>query len=124
MDYTISNNSKLFDDLLNVLNAHQKDTGALEALADLKAAKLNYTQRSIDHMLNCILLAAYDLSKAPNGQEVFKEMLAVIQTYVRDIFDAGSRLTELARRYQASGGKLLADEEILQEVDERRGSSH
>jgi hypothetical protein len=36
------NNAKLFDELLQVLNSHQNEPGVVEALDDLKAAKVNY----------------------------------------------------------------------------------
>ena len=61
MDYTISNNSKLFDELIQVLKSHQNEPGVVEALDDLKAAKVNYIQRSIDHMMSCLVLAIHDL---------------------------------------------------------------
>jgi hypothetical protein len=42
--------------LLKVLNDHQREPGVVEALEDLKAAGFNYVQRSIDHMLSCLVL--------------------------------------------------------------------
>jgi 3-methyladenine DNA glycosylase AlkC len=45
MDYTISNNARLLDEPV------------IEVLDDLKAAKVNYVQRSIDHIMNCLVLA-------------------------------------------------------------------
>ena len=122
MDYTISNNAKLFDELLEVLNRHHDEPGVAEALDDLKAAKINYGQRSIDHMMNALVLTIYDLVVHPPGKELQSELRAVIHRYVSWIFQAGSRLSELARQYEAGGGKLLSDEEILAEVHERRGS--
>jgi hypothetical protein len=35
----------------------------------------------------------------------------------------GSRLGQLAEEYEASGGKTLSRDEILEEVDQRRGTS-
>lgn len=122
MDYTISSNAKLFEELLGVLNRHQNETGVAEALADLKAAKLNYVQRSIDHMMNCLILAVYDLSRT-QSETLRQELSEVVQRHVREIFDAGSRLSEMASQYEASGGKLLSHDEVLQEVNERRGTS-
>jgi hypothetical protein len=121
MDYTISNNAKLFDELLAVLNKHQDEDGVIEALEDLKAAKVNYVHRSIDHMMNCLVLAIYDLAVHTPSKELQSELRSVIRRFVAGIFQAGSRLSELARQYEASGGKLLSHDEILQEVDERRG---
>jgi hypothetical protein len=123
MDYTISNNAKLFDELLQVLNNHQNEPGVVEALDDLKAAKVNYVQRSIDHMMNCLVLAIHDLVVHPPSAELRTDLSAVIDRYYAGMFQAGSRLGEMAREYEASGGKLLSHDEILEEVDERRGVS-
>jgi hypothetical protein len=123
MDYTISNNAKLFDELLQVLNSHQNEPGVVEALEDLKAAKVNYIQRSIDHMMNCLVLAIHDLVVNPPSQELQKELSSVIHRHYTGIFQAGSRLSEMAREYEANGGKPLSPDEILEEVDSRRGTS-
>jgi hypothetical protein len=123
MDYTIDNNAKLFDELLEILNKHRDEPGVAAAIEDLKAARVNYLQRSIDHMMSCLVLTVYDLiSQAPN-EKLQRDLESVIHGYVSWIFQAGARISSLARQYEASGGKLLSREEILQEVDERRGTS-
>jgi len=123
MDYTISNNSKLFDELLQVLNSHQSEPGVDEALDALKAAKLNYIQRSIDHMMNCLVLAIHDLVVHPPSKELQKDLSTVIHRHYTGMFQAGSRLSEMAREYEARGGKPLSHDEILEAVDERRGTA-
>ena len=123
MDYTISNNAKLFDELLRVLNNHQNEPGVVEALEDLKAAKLNYVQRSIDHMMNCLVLAVHDLLACLKTKELQSELVSVIDQFYSGIFQAGSRLSELSRQYEAAGGKSLSHDEILEEVDASRGIS-
>ena len=123
MDYTISNYAGLFDELLQVLNKHQNEPGVVEALEDLKAAKINYVQRSMDHMMNCLVLTVHDLVVHPPSESLQSELQAVIHGFYMGISQAGPRLSQLARDYEASGGKLLSREEILEEVDARRGSS-
>ncbi|SPF43639.1 hypothetical protein SBA4_3070015 [Candidatus Sulfopaludibacter sp. SbA4] len=123
MDYPVTKNGKLLDELLQVLNSHHKESGVVEALEDLKAAKINYQQRSTDHMLQALVLAVHDLMVHPPSRELSGELRSVIQSYYDETLGAGSRLAELARQYEASGGRLLSREEILQEVDERRGTS-
>lgn len=123
MDYIISNNSKLFDELLQVLNRHQTEPGVVEAMDDLKAAKVNYVQRSLDHMLRCLMLAIHDLLLNPPSAELQNELSATLRQYYTEMLQAGSRLSELSRKYETSGGKLLSHDEILEEVDERRGTA-
>jgi hypothetical protein len=123
MDYTISNNAKLFDELLDVLNKHQNEPGVIEALEDLKAAKVNYVQRSIDHMMSCLVLVIHDLLVHPPSNELQSDLRSVIHGFYMGIFQAGSRLSELARQYEVSGGEPLSREAILEEVDQRRGTS-
>jgi hypothetical protein len=123
MDYTISNNAKLFDAVLEVLNKHQNEPGVVEALEDLKAAKVNYVQRSIDHMMNCLVLAIHDLVVHPPSEALWGDLKYVIHQFYAGILQAGPRLSELAHQYEASGGKPLSHDEILKEVDERRGTS-
>jgi hypothetical protein len=123
MDYTISNNAQLFDEVLQVLNNHQNEPGVVEALEDLKAAKVNYVQRSIDHMINCLVLAIHDLFVHPPSKELQSDLRSVIDRFYTGIFEAGGRLSELARQYEASGGRPLSHDEILEEVDKRRGTS-
>jgi len=122
MDYTIDNNARLFDELLHVLNTHQNEPGAIEALEDLKAAKVNYVQRSIDHMMNCLVLALHDLIVHPPSEALQSDLKSVIDRFYRAALP-GPKLSELSRQYEASGGKPLSVEEILQEVNERRGTS-
>ena len=125
MDYKISNNANaaLFDELLKVLNGHQKEPGASEALTDLKAAKVNYIQRSIDQMMNCLVLAIHDLLVHPPGPELQRDLRDTIDRYYHEIFQAGSKLNDMARQYETRGGKPLSHDEILDEVDERRGTA-
>jgi hypothetical protein len=122
MDYTISNNAKLFEELIAVLGRHHEEPGVAAALDDLRSAKVNYGQRSIDHMINALVLTGYDLVTHPLSKELQDELQAVIQGYVTWILQAGSRLGEMAQRYEKSGGRLLSDEEILAEMDDRHGS--
>src|SRR5438093_674495 len=119
MDFTITNNSKLLDELIQVLERHHDELGVAAALDDLKAAKTNYLQRSMDHMMNCLVLTTYDLVVHPPSKELLGELQTVIHRYVMGIFEVGSKMAELARQYEASGGKLLSDDEILSEVNER-----
>lgn len=123
MDYTISNNSKLFDELLQVLDRHREEPGVVEAMDDLKAAKVNYVQRSLDHMLSCLVLAIHDLVANPPNQELQRELSTVFRQYYTGVMQAGSRLREMSREYETRGGKLLSRDEILDEVDERRGTT-
>ena len=123
MDYTISNNAKLLDALLDALNRHREEPGVAAALDDLNSAKFNYVQRSIDHMMNALVLTIYDLLVHPPSKELQDELRSIIHQFVTGIFQAGSRMSDLSRQYEASGGKLLSDEEILAEVHERRGGS-
>jgi hypothetical protein len=123
MDYTISNNAKLFDALLHVLNKHQNEPGVLEALEDMKAAKVNYVQRSIDHMTNCLVLAIHDLIVRSPSDALWNDLRSVIEQFYTGVFQAGRRLSELAHQYEASGGDPLSLDEILKEVDERRGTA-
>jgi hypothetical protein len=122
MDYTISNNARLFDDLLEVLNRHAGEPGVREALDYLSSAKVNYVQRSIDHMISCLVLAIHDLVVHPPSNKLRAELGAVFYRYVDDMSNAGKKLAELAREYELSGGRLLTEAEILQEVHERRGN--
>jgi hypothetical protein len=122
MDYTISNNAQLFDDVLQVLNGHQNEPGVAEALEDLKAAKANYVQRSIDHMTNCLVLAIHDLVVHPPSKELRSELRSVIDEFYKSQM-AGPKLRNLADQYESGGGQLLSRDEILKEVDERRGTS-
>ena len=123
MDYTIRNNARLFDDLVRVLSNHQEEPGVAEAIEDLKAAKVNYVQRSIDHMLNCLVLTMYDLIIHPPSQGLQKELNSVMHSFYTEMMQAGSRLKDLSQQYEVGGGRLLSHDEILREVDERRGTS-
>jgi exonuclease V gamma subunit len=123
MDYTISNNAKLFDALLGALARHHEEPGVAAALDDLSSAKFNYLQRSIDHMMNALVLTLHDLIVHPPSKELQNELTDIIHEFYTGVFQAGSKMIDLAQQYEASGGKLLSDEEILAEVDERRGGS-
>jgi hypothetical protein len=123
MDYTIANNAKLFDELLGALAKHAEDPGITEAIAHLRAAKENYVQRSLDHMLNSLVLALYDLSTHRIDQRLSDELNSVISSFVHGIIEAPARLRKMAEEYERRGGKLLSADEILREVEERRGLS-
>lgn len=123
MDCTITNNAKLFDEILYVLSRHLDEPGVGEALDDLRAAKVNYVQRSIDHMMNCLVLTIHDLVTHPPSEELRSELAAVIDGHYQGIFRAGANLTEFAHQYETAGGRPMSRDEILNEVDERRGTS-
>ncbi len=121
MDYTIPNNSKLFDELLAVLERHAEEPKVAAAIDHLRAAKVNYVQRSLDHMINSLVLVWYDLSSPSTTQVLRDELNAVISAFVQNIFEAPAKLRRLAEEYEKNGGKLLTTDEILAEVNERRG---
>jgi hypothetical protein len=123
MDYTVANNAKLFDELLGVLARHADEPGVPQAMEHLRAAKDNYVQRSLDHVMNSLVLAFYDLSANPPAPPLLDELTAVIRDFVHGIFEAPAKLRRLAEEYERRGGKLLSVDEILREVDERRGLS-
>src|SRR5262249_28085831 len=115
MDYTIANNAKLFDELIEVLNNHQDEPGVIVALDDLKAAKINYTQRSIDHMMNCLVLFAHDLVVNAPSEDLRRDLASMIHRYYSSIMNAGPRLAVIASDYEARGGKPSSRDEILKE---------
>ncbi|HUJ21781.1 MAG TPA: hypothetical protein VLX58_09685 [Bryobacteraceae bacterium] len=123
MDNTVRNNSQLFDELIRVLNDNQNEAGAVEALTYLNAAKFNYVQGSIDHMMNNLVLFVHELGRPRLWQKVLPELRSAVAEYVRYLSKSTSRMSDLSRQYEAKGGKLLSEDEILAEVDERRGSS-
>ncbi len=123
MDYTIPNNAKLFDDLVQILGKYSDVRGIGEALQDLRAAKVNYVQRSIDHMVICLILVVHDLVQHPLPGELKEDLRRAIREHYKRVTEAGSKLGELARQYEAGGGQLLSRDEILEEVDQRRGST-
>ncbi|HTA69032.1 MAG TPA: hypothetical protein VK776_12170 [Bryobacteraceae bacterium] len=121
MDYIIKDHAKLFDDLIQVLDEDKSEPHALEYL---KAAKFNYDQRSMDHMLMNVVLTIYDLlGHSATNDKLRTKLREVIVAHVNQKFDAAKQLSTLSDQYRASGGKLLTHEEILQEVNERRGTS-
>ncbi len=121
MDYTISNNKKLFDEILRILSRHAGEPGVEEALHALNAAKENYLQRSIDHMLSNIALSLADLLRNPVHQATADELKDVFLRFVQEMLNAPARLRKLAEEYERNGGKPLSRDEILREVEERRG---
>jgi hypothetical protein len=123
MDNSIRSNAQLFDDLLRVLDKHHNEPGVVEAIDGLKAAKSNYLHRSTDHMMNCLVLAIHDLVFHGARSELWIDLGSVIEQHYRAIMQVGPRLSELAHQYEAGGGRLLNQDEILQEVDDRRGAS-
>ena len=124
MDYTISNNARLFDELLKVLNDHQREPGVVEAIDDLQAAQRNYVNRSIDHMLSCLVLTIHNLIVHPPSEGLRKDIGNVINAFYHGTISVGSRLSDLAHEYERQGGQLLSRDEILKELDERRGTAH
>jgi hypothetical protein len=123
MDRTFANHAQLFDDLLSVLERHREEPGVAEAFEDLKAAKINYAQGSTDQLVTCLVLAANNLATHSPSPALVDELKAAMTQFVAKKLETGSRLSDLARQYEAGGGKLLSYEEILREVDERRGVS-
>ena len=105
------------------MNKHRDEPGVREAFDDLNAAKTNYVQRSIDHMINSLVLTLHDLLVHAPTEKLKIELSTAIRGYVAGIFQSGSKLSELARQYEANGGKLLSHDEILKEVDDGRGAS-
>jgi hypothetical protein len=120
MDYIIEDNARLFDELIKILYEEDPRSHAFEALM---AAKANYDQRSMDHTLMNLVLAIYDLLGDSVTKETREKLKSAIAAHVNQKFEAMKKLTSLGDEYRASGGKLLSRDEILQEVDERRGTS-
>jgi DNA-binding response OmpR family regulator len=120
MDYIIEDNARLFDELIKILYEDDPQCHAFEAL---RLAKANYEQRSMDHMLSNLVLAICELLGDSVSQELREKVKSVIIAHANQKFDAMKKLTSLSDQYRASGGKLLSRDEILQEVDERRGTS-
>src|SRR5262249_30357182 len=114
---------KLFDDLLAVLDKHRDEPGVGEAITGLKAAKINYLQDSTEQLVACLVLAMRELLAHPTGSLLRTELKATIDAFVTSTLKNGSKLTDLAREYEMNGGKLLSYDEIIREVDERRGVS-
>jgi hypothetical protein len=114
---------RLFDDLLSVLEKHREEPGIDQTIEDLKAAKINYSQGSTDQLVACLVLTMRDLVARPSHSTVFEELKTTIDQFATQTLEIGSKLSDLARKYETNGGKLLSYEEILREVDERRGAS-
>jgi hypothetical protein len=123
MDRTVANHTKLFDELLVILDKHRDDPGVEEAIADLRAAKINYAQGSTNQLVACIVLTIHDLFTHPPSSALLEEVKGVTNRFVAGKLEVGSKLSDLAKQYEASGGRALSYEEILREVDERRGAS-
>jgi hypothetical protein len=122
MDHTIENVVRSFDVILDVLNKNYHG-GDAEALEYLTAAKRNYIQRDIDHLATNLTLFFHHLLAHPPDPKLWDEVRAALGEFANRIEQAGSRMSKLARDYEAGGGKLLSRDEILQEVSERRGGS-
>ncbi|MEK7406307.1 MAG: hypothetical protein AAB225_14490 [Acidobacteriota bacterium] len=122
MEYTRANHERLFDELLDVLNNHRDEAGAAEAWAYLRAAKLNYLQHDVNHMMSSLILAVHQLAIMPGNPGLQDDLHAVLRHFVTFFSGAADELRRLAEEYEASGGKLLSREEILREVSERRGA--
>jgi hypothetical protein len=114
---------KLFDDLLAVLDKHRTEPGVEQSIEDLRAAKINYSQDSTEQLVACLILAVRDLNALPAGSGLWAEIKTTIDRFAASTLKIGSKLSDLAQQYETSGGKLLSYEEILREVDERRGVS-
>ena len=123
MDHTVANQTGLFDDLLAVLERHRDEPGTEEVRGYLNAAKVNYAQRSVYHLVVSLALALDRLMALPPAGELGTELRSVIRTFAAEIDQASARMFELSRKYQESGGRLLCRDEILEEVAERRGAS-
>ena len=74
-------------------------------------------------MMSCLVLAIHDLVMQPPRSELWMELSATIHRHCTRMFQTGSRLSEMAREYEASGAKPLSHDEILEEVDARRGTA-
>ena len=112
---------ELFEQLIEVLNKYQTKDGAIEVLGFLGAARENYSQGSIDHMLRSLLLAWEHAGKL--DPEISKELRSVVSTFVAKIFAAAAEMSRLSEEYEVAGGKPLSREEINEEVNARRGAS-
>ena len=120
MDHTNSNILRLCDDVLAVLNKHQAENGAVEALEYLKAARYNYGQHDLDRLVMSLVLALEQLPRL--SPEVIQEIQDVVREFTNLRSEATARMKSLAQDYEARGGKLLSLSEVLQEVSRRRGS--
>jgi hypothetical protein len=120
MDYIIEDNAKLFDELIKILYEEDPQCHAFEAL---RLAKANYEQRSMDYMLTNLVLASSELLGDSVSPGLREKVRSAITAHANRKFEAMKKLTSLRDEYKASGGKLLSRDEILQEVDERRGTS-
>jgi hypothetical protein len=120
MDYIIEDNARLFDELIKILYEDDPQCHAFEAL---QLAKANYEQRSMDHMLTNLVLTICELLGDSVSPALREKVKSVIISHANQKFEAMKKLTSLSDQYRASGGKLLSYDEILQEVDERRGTS-
>jgi hypothetical protein len=120
MDYIIEDNARLFDELIKILYEEDPRCHAFEAL---QLAKANYEQRSLDHMLSNLVLAICEMLGDSVSEQLREKVKSVIMAHAGRKFDAMKKLTSLSDQYRASGGKLLSRDEILQEVEERRGGT-
>jgi len=120
MDQTSSNILRLFDAVLNVLNRHHGENGATEALEYLKAARHNYEQRDIDRMVVSLVLALQQTLRL--RLEVAQEIQDVIREFTNLRSENAAKMIKMAQEYEARGGRLLSQSEVLEEVSRRRGS--
>jgi hypothetical protein len=123
MDRAIENNTRLFDVILERLTKHFPDDTAVEVHEYLKAAKFNYQQRDIDHMVFNLALALDRLAARNVSGELKQDLRKTIRRFVKDIDASASKMIRLSDEYRASGGKLLSPEEVREEVNARRGIS-
>lgn len=123
MDYTISNHFKLFDDVLAVLQRYCDKPGVAGAFDDLLAAKKNYQQRSLDHMLNCLVLVLHDLVIARDVPGLMDDLSRAIHDHYRRVLESSNQLASLAQEYELSGGPPLSYDQIAEEIARRRGGA-
>jgi len=111
----------LFDVLLAVLDQHRNKPGAEEAHAYLKSARFNYVRNDTDRMIGAVMMALRQiLAVAPD--ELKADLREKVLDFIRLCSASPELLRKLAEEYEASGGKPLSPEEVLQEVAERRGA--
>jgi hypothetical protein len=123
MDRGTDGNLALFDALLEVLARHEDTAAVPEILQDLKSARFNYTQRDVGHLVNNLCRVLYKLIDGPLDEALKDDLRKEIRARAKAILATAAELRQLADEYEAKGGKLLSQDEILAEVAERRGGS-
>ena len=72
-----SDNAKLFDALERSCRSTRLSLVSRRQFEDLRAAKANYVERSIDHMLKGLILMIDDLVSQQTKEELQKDLGAV-----------------------------------------------